>query len=232
MPCVNSNRERPSHAQVFRDRLRILCCTLPGRRTIREPKVPIGIIDASWGGTSAETWTPALGLQALGYSAELDQAANLPQKADQKLPTRLYNGMIHPLRQFTIKGVVWYQGEGNAGRADKYHKLFSTMITQWREVFGYEFPFYFVQISPFNYRVYSGPMYRESVFGDGKARLRFDHAGTGLATRDGQAPSDFETSRVMRPRHVPCRVFSGRASGRYCGDAVASDGVRRRELRS
>jgi sialate O-acetylesterase len=116
-----------------------------------ELKVPIGIIDSSWGGTSAETWTPASGLNALGFTAELRQAARLPQKADQKTPTRLYNGMIHPLRNFKIKGVIWYQGEGNVGRAADYRKLFSTMIGQWRKVFGYEFPFYFVQIAPFNY---------------------------------------------------------------------------------
>jgi len=127
-----------------------------------ELKVPIGIIDSSWGGTSAETWTPAAGLKALGFTAEWEQAAKLPQKADQKIPTRLYNGMIHPLRNFRIKGVVWYQGEGNAGRADKYCRLFSTMIGQWREVFGYEFPFYFVQISPFHYRGLNAAYLREA----------------------------------------------------------------------
>ncbi len=92
-----------------------------------ELKVPIGIIDSSWGGTSAETWTPASGLKTLGYTAELEQAEKLPQQADQKVPTRLYNGMIHPLRNYKIKGTIWYQGEGNTARASKYHKLFSTM---------------------------------------------------------------------------------------------------------
>ncbi len=125
------------------------------RELHRQLDVPIGIIDSSWGGTSAETWTPAAGLKELGYKAELDQAMNLPQKPDQKIPTRLYNGMIHPLRHVKIKGAIWYQGEGNTRRADKYRELFSTMITQWREVFGYEFSFYFVQISPFNYKLNS-----------------------------------------------------------------------------
>ena len=110
------------------------------RKLHQELKVPIGIIDASWGGTPAEAWTPAAGLKQLGYSEELEQAATLPQKPDQKIPTRLYNGMIHPLRHLKIRGVIWYQGEGNARRASKYHKLFSTMIRQWRTAFGYEFP--------------------------------------------------------------------------------------------
>lgn len=238
------------------------------RELYRELKVPIGIIDASWGGTSAEAWTPASGLKALGFTAELELAGRLPQKADQKIPTRLYNGMIHPLRHFKIKGVVWYQGESNVGRAEKYHKLFSTMIGQWREAFGHEFSFYFVQISPYNYRninaaylreaqletmplpragmvvtmdmgnladihpknkqevgrrlalwalandygrdvVCSGPIYKESVFEDGKARLKFDHVGTGLATRDGQAPSDFEIAGPDKSFHPATAVIDG-----------------------
>lgn len=132
------------------------------RHLHRELNVPIGIIDASWGGTPAEAWTPAAGLQKLGYTKELEQAANLPQKADQKVPTRLYNGMIHPLRKCRIRGVIWYQGEGNAGRADKYRELFSTMITQWRTVFQQDFPFYYVQIAPFNYRGLNSALLREA----------------------------------------------------------------------
>ncbi len=132
------------------------------RELHRQLQVPIGIIDASWGGTSAEAWTPASGLKKLGYTAQLDQAAKLPQKPDQKIPTRLYNGMIHPLRNFKIQGAVWYQGESNAGRADKYTELFSTMITEWRGVFGYDFPFYFAQISPYNYRGINSALLREA----------------------------------------------------------------------
>lgn len=132
-------------------------------RTLRqELDVPIGIIDASWGGTPAEAWTPVSGLKALGYEAELKQAMELPQKSDQKIPSRLYNGMIHPLRHFTIRGVVWYQGEGNSGRAARYRELFSTMITEWRRAFDADFPFYFVQISPFNYRGVNAAFLREA----------------------------------------------------------------------
>jgi sialate O-acetylesterase len=66
-------------------------------------------------------------------------------------PTVLYNGMIAPLIPLTIKGAIWYQGESNAGRPEEYKKLFPTMIKNWRDDFGINFPFYYVQIAPYDY---------------------------------------------------------------------------------
>lgn len=61
----------------------------------------------------------------------------------------LYNGMIHPLIKLPIKGVIWYQGEGNLGEAFKYKTLFPEMITDWRKQWGYDFPFLWVQLPGF-----------------------------------------------------------------------------------
>lgn len=123
------------------------------RHLHKELGVPVGIIDSSWGGTKAEVWTPAEGLKQLGYTNEFKQAVESPQEPKKKIPARLYNGMIHPLRNLTIKGVIWYQGEGNSWQANKYHELFTTMITCWREAWGLgDFPFYYAQISPYKYR--------------------------------------------------------------------------------
>lgn len=123
-----------------------------------ELNVPIGIVDASWGGTPAEAWTPIEGLREIGNPSAIDAAEQLPDEPNQQQgPTRLYNGMIHPLKNLTIQGAIWYQGEGNVRRADQYRELFSTMITQWRTAFESEIAFYFVQISPFNYRNAGNP---------------------------------------------------------------------------
>ena len=113
------------------------------RHLHQQLNIPIGIIDASWGGTPAEAWTPAQNLKTLADSLA---AETRPQNA-----SRLYNGMIHPLRNISIRGVIWYQGESNVGRASEYTSLFKTMITSWRKVWNRDFPFYFVQIAPFNY---------------------------------------------------------------------------------
>ncbi len=65
-------------------------------------------------------------------------------------PTLLYNGMIAPLVPYAIKGAIWYQGEGNAGRAFQYRKVFTDMIKDWRTHWDQgDFPFLFVQLANF-----------------------------------------------------------------------------------
>lgn len=64
----------------------------------------------------------------------------------------LFNGMITPIMRHTIRGALWYQGESNRGGYEQYRTLFPGLIKNWREVWGIgDFPFYFVQIAPFNY---------------------------------------------------------------------------------
>lgn len=71
-------------------------------------------------------------------------------------PTSLYNAMIHPIVHYAIKGAIWYQGESNVDRADSYADLFTAMINNWRSDWNVgDFPFYFVQIAPYNYGAYS-----------------------------------------------------------------------------
>lgn len=74
------------------------------------------------------------------------RSSNVPIHA-----SNLYNAMIHPLLDFPIRGVIWYQGESNAGRAYEYRTLFPLMIEDWRRQWRVGgFPFYFVQLA--NYR--------------------------------------------------------------------------------
>jgi len=68
----------------------------------------------------------------------------------QHRPGNLYNGVLKPTIGYGIRGVVWYQGENNSGRAYQYRDLFPLMIQQWREEWGQgDFPFYFVQLADF-----------------------------------------------------------------------------------
>lgn len=68
----------------------------------------------------------------------------------QHRPANLYNGVLYPVLGYTIRGVVWYQGETNAGRAYQYRDLFPTMIENWRDEWGQDdFSFYWVQLADY-----------------------------------------------------------------------------------
>lgn len=72
-------------------------------------------------------------------------------RIDPNRPQVLFNTMIHPLAPFALRGVIWYQGETNAGRAYQYRRLFPAMIADWRRLWGQgDFPFLFVQLANFN----------------------------------------------------------------------------------
>ncbi|MDB5268901.1 MAG: sialate O-acetylesterase [Hymenobacter sp.] len=73
-----------------------------------------------------------------------------PQSAtSNKSPAKLYNGMIRGLEPYTLRGVIWYQGESNAERAYQYRTLFPALIASWRQDWQQpNLPFYFVQIAP------------------------------------------------------------------------------------
>jgi sialate O-acetylesterase len=123
-----------------------------GKKLNQELNVPIGLIEAAWGGTPAEVWTPA----------PLIDGDNLLKTANEKLvpangwpykPGNCYNGMIAPITSFAVAGALWYQGEANTVTPGSYERLLTTMIASWRAAWGLPLPFYYVQIAPFTYGV-------------------------------------------------------------------------------
>lgn len=67
-----------------------------------------------------------------------------------KRPSALYHGVICPLHRFAIKGAIWYQGEGNSGRAKEYRTVFPALIRNWRQDWNQgDFPFLFVQLAAY-----------------------------------------------------------------------------------
>ncbi|WP_346238355.1 sialate O-acetylesterase [Niabella insulamsoli] len=93
-------------------------------------------------------------------------------------PSVLYNGMIAPLIPFAIRGAIWYQGESNVGRAKQYTQLFPLMINDWRQRWNDKFPFYFVQIAPFNY---GGEATLSAALRDAQRRTLTSSPQTGMA---------------------------------------------------
>jgi sialate O-acetylesterase len=87
----------------------------------------------------------------VGAPIPADDPAPIVPGSDQNAPTTLYNGMINPLVPFSLKGVIWYQGESNAGRGRQYQTLLPALIGDWRNRFGIgDFPFLVVQLANFD----------------------------------------------------------------------------------
>ncbi len=103
-------------------------------------KVPIGVIDSSFGGTMCEGWIPQAALAQFDPKDLRDSMFNMK-------PATLYNAMIAPLGNSPLKGVVWYQGESNSGHPELYPRLLGTMIAEWRKQFATpNLPFFIVQL--------------------------------------------------------------------------------------
>ncbi|MCL7764511.1 sialate O-acetylesterase [Polaribacter sp. Z014] len=115
--------------------------------------VPVGLISSNVGGTPAQAWTSKEVI-----SSEFPEFnKDFSKKINTKTATVLYNGMIHPLIPYGIKGAIWYQGEANRWNAEQYSRLFPAMIKNWRDQFKQgDFPFYFVQLAPYGYKDLEG----------------------------------------------------------------------------
>lgn len=121
-----------------------------GRLLQQQLKVPVALIHDSYSGSPAEAFMSAEALKA--FPEISIPSATGTEKLNNKNATTLYNGMIHPIAGYTIKGCIWYQGESNYDRPDQYEKLFPAMVQLWRNEWGQgNFPFYFAQIAPFAY---------------------------------------------------------------------------------
>ncbi|MFA5046273.1 MAG: sialate O-acetylesterase, partial [Paludibacter sp.] len=132
-----------------------------GKKLNQTLKVPVGLIASYWGGTSVQNWTPS---EIYQNNPELKKAAESlsPVNWAPMAPSVLFNSMIYPLINYRIAGTIWYQGESNTEHPEVYGKLFDALITSWRQVFKNEFPFYYVQIAPWNgYSGISAALLRE-----------------------------------------------------------------------
>ncbi|NXC27762.1 SIAE acetylesterase, partial [Campylorhamphus procurvoides] len=166
-------------------------CWLLGRSLYETLGSPIGLVEAAWGGTPIEAWSSRQALQTCGLLEDTGSRVKPPlcfapplcpsfsssTSAHQHLsgpqaPSVLWNAMIHPLLNMTLRGIAWYQGEANAFlNTDRYNCTFPALIADWRQAFHTGsagqtdplLPFGFVQLST----------YRHQSPDDSFARLRW-----------------------------------------------------------
>lgn len=121
--------------------------------------VPVGMIDAHWGGTNIDAWTPREGTASrpdlkdiLDYPVTEKFTKEMrkgPVSGPQQQPAVLFNAMIAPVVPYTLRGAIWYQGCHNAGEPQRYCSKMHALYNGWAKVFeNPDFKLYFAQLAP------------------------------------------------------------------------------------
>jgi sialate O-acetylesterase len=132
---------------------------------------------------------------------------------DRFLPSTFYNGMINPLLPYALRGVIWYQAEGDAGLVEYYAKAFPALITSWRTAFGQgDIPFYWVQLSAYGDNKWNDgliwPLMREA---QGKA-LSLPNTGQAISFDLGE-PQNIHPQRKQEIGRRLARIALNRTYG-------------------
>lgn len=137
----------------------------------KELKVPVGIINNAVGGAPIQSWISRESMEQTHETVDLLNDTrlhpmvdtwvrerielNMAEHSKTKIkarhpyqPTMLFDAGIFPIRDYKIKGVIWYQGESNAEHVGLHSHLFKLLVNDWRSHFDHtELPFYYVQLS-------------------------------------------------------------------------------------
>ena len=199
-----------------------------GRELSRRLKVPVGLIVPCWSGSMIECWMDREALVSTGLTiAEINQNINTYKDISPgSTCTLMYNGMIYPIRHYTINGFIWYQGCSNVNRVDvqDYARMQAAMVTRWRSLFGRgDIPFYYVQIAPYAYAgsVDSGlaPILRERQ----KAAADLIPNSAMIATCDLVYPYERTVIHPRRKTEVGQRLANLALEHWYGTDVTGSD---------
>ena len=115
--------------------------------------VPVGIVSCAYGGARIESWTPKEILET--YPDEDLSRETIEATMHYTRPYLAYNAMLCPVKGYTIKGFIWYQGCSNVGKHEQFVDRMSTMVNHWRECWNdkeAQLPFYMVEIAPYRYK--------------------------------------------------------------------------------
>lgn len=117
--------------------------------------IPVGIVQCAWGGTNIDAWIP--------HTAESAKGAKIPSRPAFR-PGFIYRGSIAPIKPFSMRGVIWYQGEADTDESDRYDGRMKMLYDGWGRLFENEkWPFLFVQIAPYDYKARQYGVNRDMV---------------------------------------------------------------------
>lgn len=112
--------------------------------------VPVGIVSAAYGGAKVESWTSRELLET--YPDVSLDPKDIEPMVHYYRPMLMYNAMFLPIKDYTYKGIIWYQGCSNVSTYETYGERLANMVKLWRDQIGQgDIPFYQVEIAPYDY---------------------------------------------------------------------------------
>lgn len=193
----------------------------------RALNVPVGIIVSAWGGSRVEGWTSR---ELLETYPEVDLSENVINKlVPSKKPMVMYNAMIYPITKYTIKGIIWYQGEANVRDYKVYGQRLADMVKLWRDNWNLgNIPFYYVEIAPFEYVNLdaSAAFFREAQF---KAQSLIPNSGM-ISTNDLVEEYEVHTIHPRNKIDVGMRLAYLALNQTYHFESVACHGPEYRSM--
>lgn len=180
-----------------------------GQMLQRVLDIPVGVIACAWGGSRVEGWIPEEIVKTyddINIAKEQKEGWN-GNWWNYSTPVIMYNGMLHPLRHYTIRGFIWYQGEANVGKEQTYAQRLKDMVDTWRKDFGgtaQQLPFYLVEIAPWGgYGEWlSSPLLREAQH---HAAQLIENCGI-VSTNDLVKPYEINQIHPAQKREVGNRL--------------------------
>jgi len=163
-----------------------------GKKLHEDLNVPVGLIVSALGGTGIDPWTAPEGYDGIeGLDAEFQQTQTLPDplpsgKNTRQIPSVLFNGMIYAHIPYAIRGVIWYQGEHDRRAWSTYVEKTRALLNGWRKLWGDDFPFYLVQLAPYN----KSPDDELPFFWEAQTRIVREISNTGMAVINDAATLD------------------------------------------
>lgn len=184
--------------------------------------VPVGVIADAYGGASVEGWMPKEKLDTYpGYDMAAEEADST--KNPWERIGVMYNAMFHPVRNYTVKGILWNQGESNVGRDAEYPGHLADMVEIWRrDLKNPDAPFYYVEMPPWSYSAPDeqwGAYFRECQH---KAAAMIPNSGV-VCTTDLIYPHEVEDVHASRKQPIGERLAFMAAARTYGVNGIPAD---------
>ena len=169
--------------------------------------VPVGILALPRGGSRVESWLPRATVEGFG-TENCDPAHISATEPEYTRPYVMYDGMEQPVKGYTARGFIWYQGCSNVGKHAEFVPRMKELVRQWREDWGdrdNSMPFYQVEIAPYNYGGDQDGMSAELRAAQHEAAARIPNGGI-ICTNDLVHSYEIENIHPCMKRPVGLRL--------------------------